>query len=286
MQPFQHLFYPFYSYELLIQIQICPIKKIIKTQTMKNNLFLLAFLFFTNISFAQVAVNTTGASAASSAILDVSSNTKGFLPPRMTEVQRNAIVSPDEGLMIYNTTTKKPNYYNGSEWKNFEDSSIPSTIGASYGGGVIAYFLLPGDPGYVAGQTHGLIAAASDQSTGVQWGCEFTGIEITGADGTTLGTGYQNTIDIIDGCATAGIAAKLCSNLLLNGFNDWYLPSRDELNKLYLNQTLIGGFVNNGKYWSSSEAQSNASRIQYFIDGIQSINQKSTTNRVRAVRSF
>jgi len=52
-----------------------------------------------------------------SALLDVTSTTLGFLPPRMTEVQRDAISSPAAGLMIYNTTTNKLNFYNGTAWE-------------------------------------------------------------------------------------------------------------------------------------------------------------------------
>ncbi|HDR91119.1 MAG TPA: hypothetical protein ENN75_02600, partial [candidate division Zixibacteria bacterium] len=55
-------------------------------------------------------------SPASSAALDVSSTSKGFLPPRMTEAQRDAISSPPAGLSIYNTTTNCLNFYNGTEW--------------------------------------------------------------------------------------------------------------------------------------------------------------------------
>ena len=63
-----------------------------------------------------VAINSTGAEPDNSSILDVSSTTKGFLPPRMTTVQRNAISSPAEGLVIYNTDEKTLNIYNGTLW--------------------------------------------------------------------------------------------------------------------------------------------------------------------------
>jgi hypothetical protein len=49
-------------------------------------------------------------------MLDVSSTTKGFLPPRMTTAQRDAISSPPAGLVIYNTSTNVLNFYNGSAW--------------------------------------------------------------------------------------------------------------------------------------------------------------------------
>lgn len=58
-----------------------------------------------------------GGAAAASAILTATSTTQGFLPPRMTGTQRDAIASPAAGLMVYNSTTNKLNFYNGSAWE-------------------------------------------------------------------------------------------------------------------------------------------------------------------------
>lgn len=64
-----------------------------------------------------VVIDSSGASSASaSAILQADSTTKGFLPPRMTTAQRDLITTPAEGLVIYNTTTKVLNFYNGTAW--------------------------------------------------------------------------------------------------------------------------------------------------------------------------
>jgi hypothetical protein len=63
----------------------------------------------------RVGIGTT--TPNSKAALDVTSTTMGFLPPRMTTEQRDAITSPPDGLMIYNTTTHKINFYNGSAWE-------------------------------------------------------------------------------------------------------------------------------------------------------------------------
>jgi hypothetical protein len=109
--------------------------------------------------------------------------------------------------------------------------------------------------------------------------------EIPGADGTALGTGNQNTIDIVARCTTEGIAAKLCSDLVLNGFSDWYLPSKDELNKLYLNSAAVGDFASSF-YWSSTEFTDERAWSQRIINGIQSTGNKIWMWHVRAIRSF
>jgi hypothetical protein len=79
-----------------------------------KNLPLFSLLLVSVVSFSQVGIGTS--SPAPSAQLDVTTTTKGFLPPRMTTVQRDAIVSPATGLQVYNTTTNTNDYYNGTAW--------------------------------------------------------------------------------------------------------------------------------------------------------------------------
>ena len=86
---------------------------------MKQIFTLLTAVVFTATTYAQVGIGTTNPDT--SAALDITSITKGLLPPRMTTTQRNAISSPAVGLMIYCTncgTNGEPQFYNGSAWVN------------------------------------------------------------------------------------------------------------------------------------------------------------------------
>jgi len=115
-------------------------------------------------------------------------------------------------------------------------------------------------------------------------------IPIFGANGTAVGTGEQNTIDIEAGCTTPGTAADICANLSLGGYIDWFLPSKDELNLMYANLKLLklyalGGFTD-GYYWSSYESNIIGAWAQYFYSGFQDNYFKYHAYRVRAARAF
>ena len=252
-------------------------------------LFLVAAIVASCTLTAQVAINTDGTDPDGSAMLDVKSTNKGFLPPRMTEAQRNAIGSPAAGLVLWCNncgTDGELQVYNGSAWTNMiggAASVAPPAIGDYYQGGVIFYLDDSGG---------GLICGVSDQSSAA-WGCQ--GTEISGADGTAIGTGAQNTIDIVNGCAISGTAADICANLSLNGYDDWFLPSKYELNEMYLNKAIIDStaIANGGAafcdlivYWSSSENDSICAWVREFFTGGQGIFIKDQPHIFRAVRAF
>jgi hypothetical protein len=131
------------------------------------------------------------------------------------------------------------------------------------------------------GGLHGSEAAAVDQAP-THWGCY--GTTISGANGTAVGTGEQNTIDIIAGCnetTAASVAAAYGPG--------WYLPSKDELNLLYSQKVagVVGGFASR-YYWSSSQGSDDDDAwLQYFGTGDQLDSfGKSSAEGVRAVRAF
>jgi uncharacterized protein (TIGR02145 family) len=87
------------------------------TESMKKAIVLLSFLFLIVTARAQsLAINTDGSPANTSALLDVKSTSKGFLPPRMSTVQRDLITTPAAGLVIFNITTNSLQLYNGTAW--------------------------------------------------------------------------------------------------------------------------------------------------------------------------
>jgi hypothetical protein len=158
--------------------------------------------------------------------------------------------------------------------RDFKTKSI-YTIGQNYGGGIIFYIDETG--------MHGLIAATADQSTNIYWGCAGT---LTGASGTAIGTGQANTTAIVNACSEAS-AARICDNLTLNGYDDWFLPSIDELYEMYYQRYFIGGFVTSESYWSSSEYNENQAWFQHFFDEGDNPGSKFyDTHYVRAARAF
>jgi hypothetical protein len=173
---------------------------------------------------------------------------------------------------------------------SFRNPIGPYMIGQIGPAGGIVFYITNGG-------LNGLEAAPVDQSIpdapGVAWGCNET--LIAGADGTAVGSGAQNTVDILAGCLDTPIAAEIANGYTLNGFSDWFLPSRDELNELYLQKDIVGGFsevcpdFGCSIYWSSSELLSllddNAHAVD-FSDGVNYGFIKDQLLGVRAVRSF
>ena len=161
---------------------------------------------------------------------------------------------------------------------------IAIAIGSTHQGGIVFY--LDGSGG-------GLIAAVEDQSNGIRW---YNGSYVTtGATGTAIGTGSANTTTIIteQGAPAISYAAGLARAYEGGGHTDWFLPSKDELNKMYENigqGNVLGlgnvGNLSNSYYWSSTEDVYYSAWGQYFFNGNQTNGAKNNANYVRAVRAF
>ncbi|HET6721719.1 MAG TPA: hypothetical protein VFH07_03170, partial [Chitinophagaceae bacterium] len=167
---------------------------------MKKFIYLLIIIFYVNSINAQnVAVNTDGSAAHSSALLDIKSTNKGMLVPRMTTAQRTVIASPAAGLLVYDTDANSFWFYNGTAWTNLTGSG---------GGGSGTNWKLSGNSGTspssdfigttdnqslrfkVNNAHYGLI----DTNGSVLWGMS-SGMNNTGYSNVAIGTSalYSNT---------------------------------------------------------------------------------------------
>jgi hypothetical protein len=130
---------------------------------------------------------------------------------------------------------------------------------------------------------HGLVVAEVEY-TNTSWGCQGTSI----ATGTAVGTGAANTAAIVANCGTAGIAARLADDLVLNGYTDWFLPSSEELAlaRTTLGLEGLGGFGTN-TFWTSSQSDPTGAFTISFYDGRRDSYGKGYPGlRTRAVRAF
>lgn len=218
-----------------------------------------------------------------------------------TDASPETVISADqEGITYVPTLTPGTTYY----WKvvakdpygGISESTVWSftaiiQIGDFYQGGIVFYLDGTGN--------HGLICPITNQSPPSPevhggWGCA-NGVNIDGADATAIGTGLQNTLDIIAACPTIGIAAEICASLTLNGYEDWYLPSIDELKAMHQQRNIITEYAlaNGGEdfighyYYSSSESTGAYAFAIYWPNGNTNQVGKANFNYpFRAVRAF
>ena len=261
-------------------------------------LTLMTLYFGLSHSFSQVAINTDGSAAAASAILDVKANNKGLLTPRVsltsiTDV--TTILSPATGLLVYNTNAAIASgcgtgfyFYNGTKWVKLA-SNTTHYIGELYCGGNIFWLDETGE--------HGLISAPADQGPvgGIQW---YNGtFKITGANADGVYAGKYNTDKIIASQGSGSYAATLCRDYTYTSgnvfYSDWYLPSKYELNLMYLNRAFLYPFnYIYGVYWSSTEGIAiptmNAFEQEFMTggNGFQDEGQKNWPDQVRCIRKF
>ena len=253
---------------------------------MKQFFTLLAAVLLTATTYAQVGVGTTTPDA--SAALDITSTTKGLLPPRMTTAERDAISSAAKGLIVFNTTLNTLQINEGdattANWVSLSSTSATYSIGDIVNGGVVFWIDSTGQ--------HGLVVAFSDVAINLDWGCNVTDLSnvsnVTSEPpiglGAEIGDGFNNTNDILQDCPTA--SAALAARSL---GAQWFLPSAKELSQMYINKTTLEGVSGftafSFEYWSSTE-YNNDFAFRFLFFGNSRITTKDYTTNVRAVRAF
>jgi hypothetical protein len=195
--------------------------------------------------------------------------------------------------------------YNGSNWTNMTGGTASEApeVGDYRDGGVVFYVApSPTDLNGDGTLDQGLVCAISDQGSSIEWGCYNTDLNGNNAsvapELTAIGKGQANTTFIANNCGDAGIAAKICDNysVTVGGttYDDWFLPSKDELDEMYQNKATIdataganggSGFAS-ANYWSSTEGGNDDAWLQSFGSGSQLSYFKYGKTEVRAVRAF
>jgi len=239
--------------------------------------FLLAFLPL--LANGQVLISSGSGNPDSSSMLEIRSTAKGLLLPRIDFLNRPA--NPAAGLLIFVTDhgpygNNALYFYNGSAWVKVTVSTV--TPGDRVAGGVAFYV----DP---TGQ-HGYVAALTDQSNSGDWGCDSTLIG-PGAQNWGFGSGQTNTTAIVSACPQQSYAAKICDTLTLEGYSDWFLPSDEELDSMYVHQGLIPN-LDTWWYWSSTEADATGAMFVDFTwpSFYYASTSKQVTMNVRCIRKF
>jgi len=111
------------------------------------------------------------------------------------------------------------------------------------------------------------------------------------ARGEVIGTGYANTSAVIAQSSVLGKAATSARSYHGGNKNDWFLPSKDELEQLYQQKSIAGGLSIGGEagdgYWTSTEYSDSGAKYQFFDDnGRRTATEKSFLRKVRPVRAF
>jgi hypothetical protein len=258
---------------------------------MRRLLIVCVHVFLTLHVYPQVSISNDGSSPDNSAMLEIKSTQRGLLAPRMTEDDRDAILNPATGLLIYQTDGNTGfYYYNGFAWTAIVGNT--RYVGDLYGGGVVFWIDQSGQ--------HGLVVSMVDVSI-IQTYSNVTSTLI-GQEAQSDWNGNGNTIAITSQSGHTNSAAQLCLNYTnadygTGIYSDWYLPARGELNHLWNNLYEVHKALDSDgnpatttiastSYWSSSEYTNLTAWIFNFGSGVSTSYDKNRLAYVRAVRAF
>ncbi|NVO20798.1 MAG: DUF1566 domain-containing protein [Bacteroidetes bacterium] len=242
-----------------------------------------------------VAINSDGSAPDSSSVLDIKSVNRGVLVPRMREGQRDSIVSPARGLMIFQTNGISGFYYfNGQGWVLITETGtgMRHYIGEQYGGGVVFWVDETGH--------HGFICSAVDIAVDQPWS-NIINVAV-GPAAQSDWDGLNNSFNIIRQPGQVNSAAKVSDDYInydyqTGIFDDWYLPSIDQLSLMFqskyqIDKTLQTDSYNSTiglsktVYWSSTEAFFSTAWVLDIYYGYTYDDSKYYLYSVRAVRNF
>ena len=166
-------------------------------------------------------------------------------------------------------------------------SSVTYAVGDTGPGGGLVFLISGGLTYEMARKDWG-----ANETTGIRWCSDWTNSVATG---TAVGTGSANTTAMLTSASPFVACTSSAPNAVRTyaggGFTDWFLPSQDELNEMWLYSQVVGfntatyGFAS-GFYWGSSQGNAVSAWIQDLGNGSQGVGGKASALRVRPVRAF
>ena len=206
----------------------------------------------------------------------------------------DSIISDGTGIGTFSTAaitglTENTTYYVRAYATNAQGTAYGNEISFNSGWAFDVTVRFGGHVFYNNGFGGGLVAATGNPAPALAaWiSGGATATTLNGNTGTGIGTGSDNSAFIKAQADHIDSGALVCENYTGGGFTDWFLPSKDELDLMYINLhvNLIGAYTAN-PYWSSSEDNATQAWIQNFGSGAQIGNAKGNSAYIRPVRAF
>ncbi|MFM7594620.1 MAG: hypothetical protein ACKO4Y_00420 [Flavobacteriales bacterium] len=161
--------------------------------------------------------------------------------------------------------------------------------GQKYGGGIVLHIFQPNEKGYIPGETHGIIVAEKDLHGLRSFG--LCGVNLTGLTSSDIGYGKSNTEAIIQAYPDSASAAKFCAEVKINYYDDWYLPSINELNLIFDKRQSLGTFSTDytSHYWASTaydDENYSGAFARFFLTTAICVKDRFELYHIRPVRYF